>query len=195
MKIQSNTEAHHVDALATSAEGDPSAWCGFIYEVAMREIPLSQGRVALVDDEDYGELSKYKWSLSCQGNSEYAVRIVDGKMTSMHRTVLRPPAGYQTDHVNGNGLDNRRCNLRPCTKKQNQQNCRVSKNNKVGYKGVCRSTDHSRVKVWRSFLVVDNKQINLGRYTTPEEAAHAYDKAALELFGEFARLNFPQDHP
>lgn len=158
-------------------------------KVKMKRISLSQGKFALVDDEDFEFLSQWKWSF----HKGYAVRTVsrikNGKLVSkhayMHREVNETPDGFITDHINGNKLDNRRANLRSCTSSQN------AGNRKVGfgvskYKGV--SWDNKNKK-WKSTVKFLGKSIHLGFFLYEGEAAEAYNKAAVKYFGEFANLN------
>jgi len=104
----------------------------------------------------------------------------------MHRVIL--PDAEEVDHINGNGLDNRRANLRPATGIENRRNRRRSRKNTSGYAGV--SWDKVNRK-WYAYITADGRMRALGRFDTAEEAALARDRAALELHGEFARLNFP----
>jgi hypothetical protein len=156
-----------------------------------REIPLTQGLVALVDDQDYELVTAAgKWRASVEGRRVYAKRDVrrpDGARTSqrLHQLIT---GNELTDHRNGDGLDNRRTNLRPASKGQNGANRGPNSNNKAGFKGVSWDKVNRR---WRAQIQVDGKIRNLGRYGTPEGAALAYDAAAREYFGEFAALNFP----
>lgn len=156
----------------------------------MKEIPLTQGKVALVDDEDYGWLNQWKWCAYKGGNSSYAVRGIkkNGKRTlsKMHREILGTPKGMLTDHRNSNGLDNRRDNLRICNKFQNGMNRGKNDNNKSGYKGVCW---HKASKKWRASIHINGKQIHLGLFNANKEAAIIYNEAAIKHFGEFGRLN------
>lgn len=157
------------------------------------EIPLSQGLVALVDDEDYAlVITAGKWSATKGGGGGqfYAhrrFRQADGstKFVRLHTFLTGWPL---VDHRNGDGLDNRRANLRPATVGQNNQNRAAQANNTSGFKGV--SWQRSRGQ-WRASIRADGRVFHLGEYTTPEEAARAYDAAALSLHGAFARLNFP----
>lgn len=159
----------------------------------MKEIPLTKGRVALVDDEDFIEISKHKWYANHDTHTIYAQRTptIEGKQITirMHRYILNAPYGQKVDHKDGNGLNNQRNNLRLCSNSQNGQNCRLRKDNKSGYKGVYWD---SEVNKWASSLGFKNKTIRIGRFTCLIKAAKAYDKKATELYGEFAVLNFPE---
>jgi HNH endonuclease/AP2 domain len=157
----------------------------------MKEIMLSQGKIAIVDDCDFEIVNKYKWTYLQTGiYGEYAYRsaIVDGKRGPMllHRFILgEVPKDMVIDHINGNGLDNRRENLRICTRSQNNINKR-KKGTSSKYKGVY--FDKARNK-FRSHIIVEGKSIFLGRYETELEAALAYDKASNKYHGEFANNN------
>jgi len=119
------------------------------------------------------------------GNTWYAARSEGKNQIHMHREIINAPADLQVDHINGNGLDNRRENLRLCTNAENARNRRLSKNNTTGYKGV--DLDANR---YRAQIRVGQKFVYLGRFDDPIEAAKAYDAAAREHYGEFARTNF-----
>ncbi|MGG5541944.1 AP2 domain-containing protein [Burkholderia vietnamiensis] len=155
----------------------------------MKEIPLTKGFVALVDDEDFEALSKYRWHVTECGRNRYAERSVrEGKRVRkilMHREILQPHPGMHVDHRDGDGLNNQRANLREATRSQNQHNRGKSCNNTSGYKGVSR---HSRDGSWAASISKDGKHINLGYYATPELAYGAYCRAAEELHGEFKRI-------
>lgn len=158
-----------------------------------RPIPLSQGKVAIVDAADFEWLNQWKWSLL---NGKYAARQTGpkGQRVSilMHRLIMDTPAGMDTDHINGNKLDNRRCNLRVATRGQNNVNRGLTPNNTTGFKGVHSPKHSPRVGTyWEAVLIVNNKNVPLGAFGSPEEAGRAFDIAALEHFGEFAQLNFP----
>ena len=159
-----------------------------------KRIPLTRGKYAIVDDKDYEWLGQWRWYCDQDERMGYAVRgaTVNGKRTTlqMHRVILNLKKGEITDHINGNGLDNRRCNLRKCTPSQNMWNRRKPKNNTSGYIGV---DWHKRDKKWQARICRDRKQKHLGCFDDIEEAARAYDRAALELHGEFALLNFPDE--
>ena len=158
-----------------------------------RYIALTKGKFAIVDAADYEWLSQRKWSASPGGKTWYARcsgHKPDGKWTTvaMHRLILGVESGVRVYHKNGNGLDNRRDNLRIATQQQNQFNRGLQITNTSGYKGV--SWDKARGK-WRVSFVVDKRLQFGGYFDNPEEAARAYDEAARKHYGEFARLNFP----
>ena len=157
----------------------------------MKEIKLTQGKVAIVDDEDYEYLRQFKWcARNHRGYTWYAQRFsqtVNGKrrIILMHRYIMDTPDGMETDHINHNGLDNRRENLRICTCAENRRNNRIAENNTTGYKGVGYTTDG----YIRAQIRCNNKKHHLGHFKTVEAAAKAYNKAALKYHGEFANLN------
>ena len=156
------------------------------------EIPLSQGKVALIDKQDYKELKKYKWSALRHRNIYYAGRghrdPITGKesVILMHRSILNTPAGMFTDHISGDGLDNRRKNLRVCTRAENNRNAGLRRNNTSGFKGVTRST---RAKSgWIAQISIEGRLKNLGSFSTKELAYEAYCEACVKYHGEFSRL-------
>jgi len=104
----------------------------------------------------------------------------------MHRFLMQPPPGMQIDHINGDGLDNRRCNLRLATNTQNRRNGKAHSDGTSRFKGVCWDKFRGR---WRADITFENRSIHLGRFHSETDAAIAYDAAARDLFGEFARLN------
>ena len=145
----------------------------------MKKIKLTQGRFAVVDDQDYDWLNQYKW---CVNSKNYVIN----RIGTIHKVIMNPPKGLQVDHINGDRFDNRRNNLRICTVSQNCSN-RISKiKPKSGYRGV---TFHSITGKWRARLEINSKKISLGLYFTKKEAAIAYNQAAKAYFGEFAKLN------
>lgn len=155
-----------------------------------KRIGLTQGKFALVDDDDYEWLMQWKWHYS---NTGYAVRnspYVNGKRKtiSMHREIMKTPDYMDTDHRDLKRLNNQRYNLRVCTRSQNCQNKFRSSKNTSGYKGV---VWHKKLEKWQAQIQRTKKNTHLGYFDTPEEAAYAYDVAARKRFGEFARLNFP----
>ena len=156
----------------------------------VKSIELTRGKVAWVDDEDYEWLNQWKWcaTLSCrhwyakrQGRSNGKPRTI-----CMHRLIMDAQPGQMIDHRDRNGLHNWRANLRFCTRSQNQENRKKHYGDTSQYKGVC--WDKSMNK-WRARISLDNKRIHLGRFNDEDEAGCAYNEAATELFGEFARLN------
>ncbi len=152
-------------------------------------IPLTQGKCAIVDDGDYEWLCQYKWYAMRCGNVYYAGRNAKGKNKKpiyMHREILNVPQGVETDHVNGDGLDNRERNMRICTKQENQFNMKSYKAGSSKYKGVCW---HKRIEKWHAQIRHNGKRIYLGVFDKENDAANAYNVKATELFGEFARLN------
>jgi len=165
------------------------------YGYTFRRITLTQGKYAIVDCDDYFELIKYKWHAYRCGNTFYAsrsIRTKDGKKHgfNMHRQVLKVPDGMFVDHINRNGLDNRKANLRPATFNQNMRNRGEYKvrNCTSKYKGV---TWHREGKCWQARIIGNHKYIHLGSFRDELKAAKAYDKAAIKYHGEFAALNFP----
>jgi len=149
----------------------------------MAFIPLTKGAQVTVDECDLDFLSQYKWYL---GPGGYAARR-QGKTIFMHHYLVDvPTALHQVDHINGDRLDNRKANLRVCARIDNAKNRIMNKNNKSGFKGVYffRPT-----KKWQSQIKSDTKRIHLGYFNSKEEAAEAYNRAALIHHREFARLN------
>ena len=161
----------------------------FLLENAVKTIPLTQGLVALVDDEDYPELSKHKWCAHLCRGIFYAVRSASETTIFMHREILNTPSGLETDHENGNGLDNRRINLRVATRKQNLQNRKPSTAGSSQFKGV---GWHNKRKKWRARISINCKDIHIGFFDNEIQAAKARDKKALEIQKEFAYLNFKE---
>jgi len=158
----------------------------------MQRIPLTQNQVALVDDSDFDDLNRVKWFAVKSRNTYYAMRkcLFGGERHNMqmHRQITSTPCGLQTDHRNGNGLDNRRSNLRICTHSENCQNRRCDpKKFSSCFKGV---HWHKRDRKWYTKIRQNGKQVHLGSFDSEIEAAKAYDRKAIELFGGFACLNF-----
>jgi hypothetical protein len=191
-------------------------WRRLRYGYAFRRIPLTQGRFAIVDPQDYRRLSSYKWRL-CRTRgknvlyAERSVRLPGGRYSRilMHRQIMgdlllasstqNPKLrtqnyhrylsdGYVIDHINGNGLDNRRANLRLATVAQNAWNSKKRKS-RSGYKGVWFAADKG---LWRAAIVYHGRRIHLGYFTDKIAAAKTYDSAAKKYYGEFAKPNFPK---
>jgi hypothetical protein len=158
-----------------------------------KEIQLTQGKIALVDDEDYNVLQKLRFYAVNNSGWWYAVTHLprEGKpqrRVFMHRLILNPPKNKQVDHINGNTLDNRRCNLRLATNSQNHMNSKKYSNDSLSqYKGVSWNSASTQ---WFAQIMVNQKLLHIGTFASEVDAAHAYDDKARELFGEFARLNF-----
>lgn len=152
----------------------------------MAYIDLTQGKVALIDDEDYEYLSQWKWYYHKSG---YAVRTdySTGQQRSvkMHRLVNDTPIGYDTDHKNRNKLDNRKSNLRTATRSQNSSNYGVQAHNTSGHKGV---RWHKVSNRWQSRISYQGVTITLGLYREYEDACNVYDNADIQLRGQFASL-------
>lgn len=153
----------------------------------MKQIPLTRGLFALVDDEDFEWLSQFKWSAAKSGITYYAVRWVNGNNKSMHRIILNINSrNIYGDHINGNGLDNRRENIRICNPKENARNRGLNSSKTCSFKGV--HWDKKK-RFWCASIKIDYKTIFLGLFYSPEEAAIAYDQAAIKYHGEFAKIN------
>lgn len=149
-------------------------------------ISLTQGKFAIVDAENYEWLMQWKWCAIKIRNTYYAKRRRKGNTNMlMHCLILGLGKGQYTDHRNHNGLDNRICNIRPCTRSQNQQNRLPQKNSFSKYKGVCKKGMR-----WLSRISLNNKNIHIGIFDNEVEAAMAYDAKAKELYGDFAYPNF-----
>lgn len=151
----------------------------------MKLISLTRGKIAIVDDEDFETVNSYRWYYN---NSGYATREFNGKAIMMHRFILKAPPNLVVDHINWNGLDNRRENIRLCTTQQNNAHARTFKNNLSKLRGV--SWYHWKGKpTWRARICFNKKLLFIGHYKTKEEAARGYNEAARRYFGEFAYQN------
>lgn len=154
-----------------------------------KKIKLTKNKYAIVDEDDFHLLSKYKWHCDSKG---YATRNIskgnDGKRKKlfMHREINKTPKNMLTDHINGNRLDNRKINLRNCNQSQNQANVRLCKTNKSGFKGVFWK---EKAKKFVAAISYKNRRYFLGYFEKAEEAAIAYDKKHKELHGEFCFTN------
>jgi len=187
------------------------------YGYPFRRIPLTQGKFAIVDPEDYAWLSQYKWYARKNGPSYYAARTcnIDGRKYNlhMHREILKlklypEPClsgvvlissawtktdtlspDFVIDHINNNGLDNRKVNLRIVTQRQNCWNSRAKfRSRSSRYKG---ASWHSKMNKWVSKISIDGKSVHLGYFDSEIPAARAYDAAAKKHRGQYAYLNFP----
>jgi len=166
-----------------------------------RRIPLTQGKYAIVDPDDFDRLNNYKWHISRGKNTFYAVRTTRLQkqkkrvVIKMHRQILKVPDDIFVDHINHNGLDNRKANLRPATCTQNNRNRRKLQSrpqqgrSRSKYKGL---TWYKHEKRWAVRIMVDRQSKFIGYFRNEIDAAKTYDKAAKKYYGEFAVLNFPQ---
>lgn len=153
----------------------------------MKTIVLTKGFVALVDDADFDLLNQWKWTASVQPSTVYAYRKVPPFWKNnmrMHSFILGTEPGEPVDHIDHNGLNNQRHNLRRCVTTQNNGNSRIAKHNTSGLKGVRFCSGK-----WEAHISRKNKTYYLGRFTTSREAAIVYDAAAVDYFGAFALTN------
>ena len=164
-------------------------------EVGMtREIQLTKGLVALVDDADYEWLSQWQWAAQVHPITRYATRQEGGRIIYMHREILKPPPELHVDHADQNGLNNQRGNLRACTAFQNMANRNAHRDGTSGFLGVSRMKPRYPWEVATPFearVGAHRKQHVVGYFATAEGAAYERDRAALFFHGEFASLNFP----
>jgi len=155
---------------------------------AVKTIPLGEGVYAYVDAADYEWLNQWHWRV----HGGYAARHEKRKVVFMHRELMKPPPGKIVDHANGNKCDNTRINLRNITRRQNMHNKRKQAGASSIYKGV---TYNKKSRRWRACVDLGKERFYLGQFDSEVEAARAYDYKAVELFGEFARPNFPDQWP
>ena len=154
-----------------------------------RKIPLTKGKFAFVDPADYRSIKKFKWSVIEKSHIFYAVRYHRKNEIRMHRQITNAPPHFVVDHIDHNGLNNTRKNLRLCTRAQNSLNQKIRKGCSSKYKGVYW---HKRDKKFYARISHKGKSYHLGCFNNEILAACSYDKKAKELFGEFAFINFPQ---
>jgi len=170
-------------------------------ETTMKKIPLigkrGKGKFALVDNEDFEKASQRRWFIYIQKNKNnvYAITNINSRRWYLHWEVFgKAPKGMNTDHINRNGLDNQKSNLRHCTIQQNVHNRGIQRNNKLGYKGVgwCNTKQN-----WMAAINITingiRKHKTLGRFKNKKEAALCYDKGAKKYFGKYGYLNFPNE--
>jgi len=155
----------------------------------VKRIPLTSGFYAYVDAEDYEGLNQWRWRVYSGG---YAGRLEKGKLIYMHRQIMKPPKGKIVDHINGNRYDNTRANLRNITPGQNVHNTGKQPGTTSIYKGVSYDRESNQ---WAARIQFRKENLYLGRFDTEIEAARAYDRKAVELMGECAWLNFPEEWP
>lgn len=163
----------------------------------VKEVPLTQGKVALIDSKDYELVSKYKWSAARCGRRDtdfcaIGHEKVNGKYRTlrMHSLLMRPQEGMVVDHINHNPLDNRRSNLRICTRQQNRFNSLAPLDNTSGYKGVSwHQTGGGRWGYWRVRFTVNGKRVNGGIFKELKEAVLKYNELARVHHGEFGTIH------
>lgn len=159
----------------------------------MKIINLTKNQIALIDDEDYDLVSQYRWYAAKKRNTWYAATTIwgNGKDTKqyllMHRLIAKPTGKSIVDHIDRNGLNNQKNNLRICTNSLNLRNCPRTRQGRSGYRGVT-SLPRDR---WLARINHDGKHLRIGMYTDKEEAARAYDVYAVILYGPFSHTNFP----
>jgi len=153
-------------------------------------IPLTKGETAIIDASDVDIVSGWNWSTWAIAGiaNKYAVRVSSNpkKTILMHRAIMSAMHGMEVDHVNGNGLDNRKCNLRIATRSQNAMNSRIAKNNKSGIKGVYWNKKREK---WIAKITCERREIYLGEYKKIDDAAEAYKNASAKFHAEFGRTN------
>jgi hypothetical protein len=163
----------------------------FLLYKLMKEIQLTQGKVALVDDEDFEYLKQFKWYANNLKGKFYAVRSewINKEYKGcllMHRVIMNPTKGLVVDHINGDTLNNQKNNLRNCTHADNIKNQKLSISNKTGFRGV---SWHKNNKVYESRIRSNNISYHIGSFNNPIDAAKAYNECAIKFHGEFANLN------
>ncbi|MHC4109652.1 MAG: AP2/ERF family transcription factor [Planctomycetota bacterium] len=159
------------------------------------KIPLTRGEFAKVDPEDYIWLSQFRWYCNKRPHTSYAIRNAgegaERRKVLMHREIARTPRHLVCDHINRQGLDNRKQNLRNCTKRENNLNQAGHRGSVSKYKGVYWKKREGR---WAACIKSEGKKRHLGYFDSETEAAKGYDEAARKYHKEFASLNFPQSH-
>lgn len=155
------------------------------------QIELTRGFVTLIDDEDAHLVTPHKWYSHLSGGINYAERRPShaGPILKLHNVLLRPPTGFIVDHADGDGLNNRRSNLRLASALDNGRNKKKRDGTTSPYKGVSWNTQKRR---WVGRIYINGKHLHLGYFFDAVEAANAYDFIAAQCFGPFARLNFPE---
>ena len=163
----------------------------------MREIELTQDQVALVDDDDFEWVTAWKWHAHRNRKTFYVEwKRKKNDILGIHNVIWEHhfgpvPEGYTVDHIDNDGLNNQKLNLRLATATQQHQNQRIKSDNTSGYKGV---SFHRTEQKWQARITINHKRVFLGYFSDPAEAAQARDRAVIEHYGDFANLNFPLDN-
>jgi len=160
-------------------------------------VMLTQGQFAIVDDEDYDRVAQFKWYAHKTKDKYYAARRKRNYKGSrhtefLHHFIMQPSPNQQVDHIDGDRLNCTRANMRFSTQAQNVMNTAKRNDNTSGYKGVSWSKRHQK---WCASITAQGRHIYLGLFIDPADAARAYDAAACEYFGEYARTNFTVEIP
>jgi hypothetical protein len=192
MENQNNGPGRGISALTVGRLASHTARTVILGHTAMKEIPLTQGKVAIVDDEDFDELNRYKWCADRGFGTWYAHRggrTVDGvrgPKVKMHKQILVAPVGMEIDHINGDGLDNRRCNLRVATRRLNRYNVHTRNETRMGLPlGVAIIRKRSRIR-FRARVGINGHDTYIGQYATPEEAGRVADEYRQKLIAELS---------
>lgn len=157
----------------------------------MKEISLTKNKIALIDDQDYPLVKEYSWHAYYSPHNQewYGATKIGDRTIYMHRFIMDAPSNVEVDHINRNGLDNRRANLRLASRQQNSWNGKLRSGGTSIYRGVNWAWGR---ECWEAKIRTKDKRIWLGYFPSEIEAAKAYDNAAREYHGEFASLNFPE---
>jgi hypothetical protein len=157
----------------------------------MKQILLTQGKVALIDDDDFEYINQWKWRVAkCHNGAIYACRGTynpNFSMILMHRVIMQTPGSLVVDHIDHNGLNNQKTNLRNCTDSENRCHSYRKSNNKTGFKGISWNQKNKR---WYVEISVNHQRIYIGCFRVCADAVSAYDEAAKKYHGEFAQTNF-----
>lgn len=187
--------APKIDAITSQDVVDSSSICGALSFNIMKEIKLTQGKVALVDDEDYERLNKLTWCAAKRDGTYYAyttnLRGKRGSVIAMHRLIMNTPKGLIIDHIDHNGLNNQKSNLRNCTASQNNANRTSKKQGTSKYLGVSFYKPYNKYHVQIRIL---GKNTHVGYYKNEIDAAIAYNEAATRIHGKYANINYIKEN-
>lgn len=167
-----------------------------VVRIKLGNIGKLKGSCALIDRDDLEKISKYRWVARASKERTYVQHIInrkDGKYHALHlhRLIMDAPSNMMVDHINGNGLDNRKCDLRVCTHAQNQRNGNKKRKNGTKYKGISlHKSQYNGPQRWEAFISFNGKKIHAGIFLKEEDAATAYNITALRYFREYSKLNY-----